>query len=1042
MILKNTGKESEAPPQAPKGAFVLDAQATIADVNAHVEIYKHSKSGMSVLTMVPEDGSQDAVFGLNFRTKSTDNSGAAYIVEKSIQDGSANFPVKDPFNQLARGSLQTHMETWTERDRTSYVYASRNKADFRNGIKVYLDGVFKPSMLNQDHNWIFRQEAWRLFLTGEDGLQMALSGNAINDAKSRQMNPAAAHEDFVFEKVFADHPYSWKEKGDFRQIVTLNRSKMRDFYKKFYHPSNGQAFCYGPQDFVAECLNLMEPYLSEYDADIKIRKQSEIEWKDFESIKTIKDKVAYPSYQETNDFRLAVSYILNDQPMDETTRAAWFIIEELLVGNPASVIPRLIVELNLGDDVIGGINSQLRQWIFTLGVSGSPTEAKAEEARVKFEERIVEVASNGFDEEAIKGALNAVEMRFREQSANGEPRGVQLFKTVLPYWNYDEDPRKAFALPSAFEEVKKKIEQDGQEFLLNLITRYLVDNPHRVVTELFPSTGLAAAYAQQEREWLGNTDSWMSQEQGAAILNESKELREIQETPDSQEDLDKISSLSISDLRTTNFEFPNKVHNDIFDSGITMLEHELPHTNGVAYVDFSIDISNLDFDDVVLLPLFCQLLLQGGNDRKNSVQMQREINEFTGGIEVIPLVEEMVATGSDGSYVVPNGEHMITKIVVRSSCLADTGCLPMFSLIKHILYDANVQQEAKAIEVLKKMIDDMEDDVQTNSHVYTTLRVQSQYGLSGFIREQWKGITQLLNLRRALEQARSDWDTLSMRLVLMADAMRRGHRNGMALSLTGDKDAIKGIANGVQTFVVDELPPPTQKTKFPDFATEVHPWHTKGLSRMNEEIKAEGHSEAFIVPSRVNAVAKGGILFDAGEPIRGADLVVLQFIGGYFLFDQLRFGQGASEAWAVVDVDTGSVVYQSDQDPNIVETLNIYDRGSSWVSQQISGLSTLPVEAEGAVIGAIGALDDTAMQPAVVGFASLVQWLKGDTIESRQKFRDEILGANIGDFKAMIDRLGSWGKTSVAVVTNEAQFDEAVAEGLALTKCDYTGLAC
>jgi Zn-dependent M16 (insulinase) family peptidase len=519
-------------------------------------------------------------------------------------------------------------------------------------------------------------------------------------------------------------------------------------------------------------------------------------------------------------------------------------------------------------------------------------------------------------------------------------------------------------------------------------------------------------------------------------------LKQVQQEPDSKEALEKISALTVSDLRALNFEIPIKIHEDIFDSGITMLEHEVPHTNGVAYVDFSIDISNMDFDDVVLLPLFCQLLKKAGNQRETGIEVQRGIDQYSGGMTVNPLVDEIVDSRDDGGYVVPSGQNMVTKIVVRASCLAETGCLPMFNLIKQLIFDADVQKQSVVIEVLKKMIDDMEDDIQLRAHEYSTYRVQSQYGLPGFIREQWMGLTQLMNLRRALAQAQTDWDTLSMRLILMADAMRRGNRNGMALSLTGDKTAIKDIANGLQIFARDVLPGAPQVTRFPDFATEKHPWYTKGSKRMSDEINAEGDSEAFIVPSRLNAVAKGGILFDAGEAINGWDLVVLQYIGGYFLYNELRFGQGADNARAIVDIDTGSVVYQSSQDPNIALTLDIYDQGSSFVLRELGGKSSLPPEAQGAVIGAIGQLDGTAMQPSELGYTSLTQYLRQESKANRQKFREEILGTTVSNFLAMTDRLGSWGKPSIAVVTNQEEYDIAISEGLTLRACDITGMTC
>ena len=172
---RREGKSGGAtPPQAPKGAYVLESQFVNPEIKAKVQVLKHVKSGLQVLTIVPDDTTQDAVFGMSFRTKVFDDSGIAYVVQKSIQDGSQNFSVKDPFNQLERGSLQTHMESFIEKDRSGFIYASRNKVDFRNGVKVYLDAIFKPNFMKENFSWIFRQEAWRLTRVGKD--QIGLSG--------------------------------------------------------------------------------------------------------------------------------------------------------------------------------------------------------------------------------------------------------------------------------------------------------------------------------------------------------------------------------------------------------------------------------------------------------------------------------------------------------------------------------------------------------------------------------------------------------------------------------------------------------------------------------------------------------------------------------------------------------------------------------------------------------------------------------------------------------------------------------------------------
>ena len=308
------------------------------------------------------------------------------------------------------------------------------------------------------------------------------------------MDPDQAHQDYIYKTIFKGHPYQYMQQGDFREVVTLTRAKVRDFYTKYYHPSNGRAFCFGPQDFVDECLNVMESYLSKYEADEKIRKASELGWKELGKINSIQESVPYASYQDTNDFRFAFSYALNAQPMDDRSKMIWYIIEDLLVGSTAAVIPRVIVDESLGDDYIGGLQSNLRQWVLTFGVSGVPTTDKVGEARIRIKQRILKIADEGFDDAAVKGTLNKLDMRFREQSSQGAPLGVKMFKDVLTTWTYDEDPRKPLSYSKVFASLKAEIEENGQGVLLQMITKHMVDSQYELATELIPSTDLLNLY--------------------------------------------------------------------------------------------------------------------------------------------------------------------------------------------------------------------------------------------------------------------------------------------------------------------------------------------------------------------------------------------------------------------------------------------------------------------------------------------------------------------------------------------------------------------
>jgi len=1020
-------------------SYTMTSQAYVDSVEAQVNQFTHKKSGMQVVSMTPKDVTQDATFGLNFRTLPQNNRGAARVVERALLTGSEKYPVKDPFNQLKRGSLQTYMDSWTNKDRTSFVMASRNKADFRNSMQVILDSVFHPLMTQEDGLWVFLQEGWRLEL---DDQVTYLNGNILNEAKATQMHPAATMTNYLFSKLFPDHTYSYNVRGEVANIVSLTWNEVIDFYNKYYHPSNGQAFCFGPEEYVQECLQLLDEVLNDFESNNKIRKKTEVSWENSINMESELEKVPYASYEDANDFRLAWSWVLNDQHMDARTEVAWFLIQELLIGSSVATLSKEIIDLGLGDNIIGGLEHSLQQWTLTLGVSGVDTDEKVKIAQKTISDKLEFLSTKGFPDNAMKAAINTMEFKLREQLGQGMPRGVATFQSILGKWNYDQDPKLPLLYSKAFAALKEEIETDGQDFLLELITKRLLDNRHNVVVELYPSTQVATNHERQEQAWLDNLDQYVSKDEGLQLLRETKDLHERQQQDDTEEDLAKIPRLSLDDLSRTTQEIPLKVHKDIMGSGITMLEHELPFTNGLAYVDFAVDISNLDFDDVVLLPLFCQMMLQSGFDQKDAVHFQREVDALTGGMSATPVIEEIVQTNSDGAYVVPDGNHMVSKIVIRASCVAETGCMGMFTLIKQAFFDSDMTNKVKAKEILEKLIDDMEDDIQTNGHKYTTVRIMSHYTLPGFAAEQWRGISQLFGLRRALTELKSDWVSLRNRLLQMQDILKRGHRNGMLLSITGDHQSIKDISGAISVFVQDQVPLNTAATSFDDFATAKHPWVTKGTHRMEGELNAEKDTEGFLIPTRINNVGKGGVLYDVGEKISGYDMVVASYLGGYYLYEKLRFNLGAQQASATLDIDSGTIIYQSDQDPNIVETLDVYEHGANWLFGQVSGRDSLPVEANAAIIGAIGAMDGTQYQPATAGYTSMLQYLKQDSSESRQLWRDEILGATVSDFLSMVERLGSWVSPKIVVITNQKEVAEAATKGLNVTTCNYDGVHC
>ena len=621
-----------------------------------------------------------------------------------------------------------------------------------------------------------------------------------------------------------------------------------------------------------------------------------------------------------------------------------------------------------------------------------------------------------------------------------------MFFDVIDKWTYDRDPTLNLRYITAFRELKEEIKSSGPTYLVDLMTRKLIDNEHKINLELYPSTEEAQRLFDLENVFLQQTASDLGQQGALDLVRESQALKEIQQAEETEAALASIPRVAISDIRKTPYKLSPKITHDIENSGVTLIENEVSFSNGIGYVDFAIDISTMDFDHIVLLPLFCRLIQEGGKSgAQTDVKFQRRVDTSTGGISVTPLIEDVVARSSDNGLVVPTGEYFVSKIVIRGSAIASTGALELMNVFKAALFETSFEGDdtkKKVIQMLRQMIDDMDDDVLVNGHTYTTQRIASKYSLPQYINEQLYGVTQLMNMRRALSQAMSDWNGLSRSLLEMNDKLKSVSRTGITISVSGDKGALKDMSAACRVFIRDFLPEYRGVPNLPDFSTTKHPWVTKGTTSMKSSMRTEDVDEAFVIPTRTSHVGKGGQIYEEGERIYGSDLVTLKYLGGFFLFYQLKYTQGALAAEANLDLDSGVLIYQSDRDPSITDTLDVYESAAEFIVNGVATYNKLPVDAAASVVGTIGWLDGPALQPNNVGYVSLVQYLKQETPEVRQVWRDEILNTKIQNFLDMAERLGAWGKNSISVVTSEDELEKARLGGLNATVCNFQGYEC
>ena len=220
--------------------YELIKEKYIEEVASNVKLLKHIKSGARILLF--ENNDENKVFSVGFRTPPTDDTGVPHILEHSTLCGSKKFPVKDPFIELLKGSLNTFLNAMTYPDKTVYPVASCNDKDFANLMEVYMDAVFYPNVYL--HEEIFKQEGWHYELENVDA-DIIYNGVVYNEMKCAFSSPEQVVMRESRHALFPDTTYGVESGGDPEFIPNLTYEAFKNFHHRFYSPANSYIIMYG-----------------------------------------------------------------------------------------------------------------------------------------------------------------------------------------------------------------------------------------------------------------------------------------------------------------------------------------------------------------------------------------------------------------------------------------------------------------------------------------------------------------------------------------------------------------------------------------------------------------------------------------------------------------------------------------------------------------------------------------------------------------------------------------------------------------------------
>ncbi|KAG2444514.1 hypothetical protein HXX76_001261 [Chlamydomonas incerta] len=982
--------------------FTLTRQQYVKEYGSHVLMYTHDKTGAEVISVLNTD--ENKTFGVVFRTPVDDSTGIPHILEHSVLCGSRKYPIKEPFVELMKSSLNTFLNAFTYPDRTCYPVASTNTQDFYNLVDVYLDAVFHPRCVSDRR--VFEQEGWHYELDNKEE-PLTYKGVVFNEMKGVYSSPDSVYYRVVQQALFPSNTYRHDSGGDPEVIPKLTFQQFQDFHAKYYHPSNARFWFYGDDEPVKR-LALLDGFLSEFErrpVDSAVATQALMH-----EPRTVTEYYAAGAAGEEGGEEggapggggeaqkayVGLSWVLSDTPLDVETELALGFLDYLMLGTPAAPLRKALNDSRLGAAVIGGgIDDDLKQPCFTLGLKGvDPADADKVDALILTKLR--ELAASGFSASAIEAAVNTIEFSLRENNTGSFPRGLSLMLRAVGAWIYDQDPFTQMQWEDALASFKSKLAAGGDVFG-PLIHKYLLDNTHRVAVRLLPDSAKAAAIEAAEKAELDRARAAMKEADLEAVVSNTHALKELQETPDSPEALTCIPALKLSDIPKTITKVPTA--SKALADGATLLGHDL-FTNDVLYLEAAFDLQAVPARLLPLVPLFCRSLTQMGTATESFVELTERIGRKTGGISVYPFTSAVRGAEQPVSYVMIRGKAMGGKA-------AD-----MLDLMRDVLLTARLDDKARFGQMVAETKAGMESGIISGGHSYAAKRLGAQRSLAGAVGEAMGGLSYLEYIRQLAKKVESEegWQAVKADLEAIRGALLQ--RKGAIVNLTADNATLAAAESAVADFLA-ALPAAAPA------AAAANDWATSGLLLPRA-------SEALTVPTQVNYVAKAANLYaDGGYELQGSAYVVEKYLGNTWLWDRVRVVGGAYGGFCSFDSHSGMFTYMSYRDPNLLDTIESYDGSADY----LRGLDLSADELTKAIIGTMGDIDAYQL-PDAKGYSALVRHLLGVTDDERQLRRDQILSTSNKDFKTFADAIdcvrGSAGR--VVAVTNAEKAGKVLEE--------------
>ena len=926
--------------------FRLDRIERIDEINGTAYEMKHEKSGARLIYIDSPDSNK--VFNIAFRTTPHNSTGVAHIMEHSVLCGSRKFPLKEPFVELVKGSLNTFLNAMTYPDKTMYPVASKNDKDFHNLMDVYLDAVFYPRV--REDAEIVMQEGWHYELENADD-ELTYKGVVFNEMKGVYSSPDSVLERQMMRELFPDTTYGVDSGGDPDYITDLTYEEFQEFYRVHYHPSNSYIFLYGDMNIEEQLAFLNDEYLSHFDA-IEVHTEVALQ-APFTEGKVVSYPYSVGSEEPTDNRTLhSFAYVLPDVTPEHSL--AFEVLTHALLTSPAAPLKQALVKAGIGSDVSGYYLDSIRQPMWTVQATGSNLDKQADLQRI-VESTLQDLCDKGLDKELLEASLNSIEFALRESDFGGRPIGLAYIIRMMDNWLYDNDPLELLHYEEALTNIRNGL---AGTYFEDLIRHSILNNNHKVLVSIYPERGLQERKDAEVKEHLAAVKANMTKEEIDAIVEQTKRLKIRQETPDSDEALASIPLLELSDLNP-NMEAVERRESKI---GNTTVHFVPTFTKGINYVGLYFKLNCLTEDDLFYADILSDILGRVDTSERGYEALAKDINMNLGG-----LSSDITAISKDGKR-----DEFTPLMIVRAKAL-HTKLPDLCRLINEVVQKADYSDDSRLTELVQESKAIWDNEAFRRGNSIVSQRVMAQVSAVGKFRDNGN-----LGYYQKISELASNPAALPLLPEKLAEVARKIFRaNNVDIMFVGEEGELEAFKNLMKPLV--------------------DTWDTTELSNDVLQITRLSGNDGIVTAGKVQYVAQGGNFIDHGFKHVGPMSVLETILRYEYLWIRIRVQGGAYGAFANF-YDDGNMIFCSYRDPNLLETLDVYKE----LPQYLRDFTLTDREMRKYIIGTMSSLD-LPMTPALRGPRAMGMYFSGAKLEDKVEFRKQVIVCKPDDIVALAD---------------------------------------